>query len=366
LRKEGRFSEKYHEDCVFTVEQFKAWQAKHLPADAAFLYELSGGEPSCSVDYVESVLATLNGKFQIQTHGFGGNSFINMLMKYKDKVDRIGFSYHRKALESLRQKDAAVSSRQARFLDDARFMDNVVKARDAGFQVYVKELLFPQFKEEILKNKKRVEQLGIEFRIQDFKPINGRDRAPYYSQDDLALVHPEYYHTGDRCACRVGYKNVIVRGFDYFAGDVIACWQDPKPVGSIIDDWYNPDYTVNKELTGKLRVDVGSKPKTVENTLNSIVTVNPATSPKIGGTMSTTEEVIRVLTSEIDIYAQQLNLIEAKFKQYELDRNNLAQQGAKISGFIEGARELINRLQNTAATANRSVPPAETPPQATA
>jgi hypothetical protein len=131
----------------------------------------------------------------------------------------------------------------------------------------VKELLFPELKDEILENKRHYEALGIEFRIQDFKGYKGRDPIVYTSED-YAFVHPEYQHSGKHCYCREGYKQVLIRGYDIFGGDVLACWQDPVVVGRINEDWYSGNYAVNitsngNNVIGVQKVYRGTYPKDV-------------------------------------------------------------------------------------------------------
>jgi len=335
-----KVSEKYRSECPFTLAQFKAWRDEHLKDASEFLVELHGGEmshPKCQPIVLDILDDLGKSKFQLQTNGLGDVNFYKEVIKRKDVIDRIGFTYHRKSIEALRKKDDAICA----------FTDAVMLFKEAGFKIYVKEILFPQYKDKILKHKKYWEGHKVEFRIQDFKPLNGRDKAPYYSPEDIALIHPEYYHAGPGCACRVGHKNVIIRGYDWFAGDVIACWQDPTPVGNITDNWYNPNYVVTKKMTGELKVVVGSKDEP-ENSSKIV----PTNKSETGGTMSSDNEVSvklsRILTSKIDTYAQQLNLVEAKLNQYERDRNALTLQAHKLLGFIEGAKEIVEELQKPA------------------
>ncbi|MDR3012547.1 MAG: hypothetical protein LBU70_04980 [Chitinispirillales bacterium] len=237
----GKFEDKYTHTCPFTPRQFMKWRDKHLADGTDFIYELHGGEPSCSHGVVLEILDTIDkGKFQLQTHGLGDAEFYEALIKRKDKIDRIGFTYHRKALKG----NGAV---------DAKFANNVLSVDRAGIPVYVKELLHPDLKDVILKNKTFWKSMGVEFRIQDFKGRRGCEPIPN-TPEDYALIHHEYKHYGSQCACREGRKQVLIRGYDIFAGDVLACWNDPVVVGSVIDDWYNGAYVINRAIDGAIEV----------------------------------------------------------------------------------------------------------------
>ncbi len=167
-------------------------------------------------------------KFQLQTNGIGDVGFYKELIERKDKIDRIGFTFHRTAFDNRIELDTMSKA----------FKKNVLLVKNAGIKVYVKELLFIEHKEHILKHKKTWESLGIEFRIQDFK--GGINKEEKYTEMDLELIHPEYCHGGPSCHCREGYTQIIVRGYDIFGGDVLACWQDHKVIGNIVEDWYEP------------------------------------------------------------------------------------------------------------------------------
>lgn len=246
LDKQGRRHEKYHDTPPFTIEQFTSWRNKHLP-NATFLTELSGGEIShikCQ-QYSLDVIDQLDSHtFQIQTNGLGDKEFYQKLIDRKHRIDRIGFTFHR---EMIAHNEALVN----KYIENVEFMHN------AGMKVYVKELLITSKRDVILENKKFWRSKGIEFRLQDFKGYKGLtfDEYENYSKLDELLIHNEYKHVGKECSCRSGYKNVIIRGFDIFAGDVIACWQDPCVIGNIMEDWYNPDYKIKRDFD-KNEIDI--------------------------------------------------------------------------------------------------------------
>jgi len=246
LDKAGETSNKYSETCAFTPLQFMAWRDKHLSDGESFLYELQGGELSCAPDVVFEIMDTLDkGKFQIQTNGTGSTDFYRRLITYKDKIDRIGFTYHRDCIPA----DELTAFNEA-------FERNVRTVKDAGIKVYVKELLLLKHKAAILVNKAYWEHNGVEFRIQDFKGYKGRTPETdllKYTQGDWDLIYREYRHPNGRCCCRDGYKSILIRGYDIFRGDVIACWNDPTVIGNIVEDWYTP-YSHTEIKDGDLEV----------------------------------------------------------------------------------------------------------------
>jgi hypothetical protein len=220
----------YGGKCAFTVEQYKAWRDKHLADGTEFLCDLHGGEMSFG-DNREVTLRTIDAldkeRFQLQTNGTGDRDFYRALVDRKGKIDRIGFTYHRGIIGGS---------------DVEKFYNNVLFMRDNGITVYVKELLLLDNKAEILNNKAYWESRGVEFRIQDFKGDGGlyANERVKYKPEDWALIHPEYCHYGKSCQCREGYRQVLIRGYDTMGGDVLACWQDHRVVGNIVEDWYEP------------------------------------------------------------------------------------------------------------------------------
>jgi hypothetical protein len=225
----------YGDKCAFTLQQFKAWRDKHLADGTEYLVELHGGEMShldCQ-DIVLDIIDNMGGptKFQLQTNGLGCKSegFYDRLPYRADKIDRVGFTYHRKMMKG-----------------DKVFRANVRLLQEHGIKVYVKELLILEHKAAILNHKKYWEDKGVEFRVQDFKGGGPYPcEADKYTPEDWALIHPEYQHFGPRCACRAGYKQIIIRGYDQHSGDVLACWQDHRVIGHIADGWYEPYKGVN-------------------------------------------------------------------------------------------------------------------------
>lgn len=225
----------YGDKCPFTFAQYKAWRDKHLSDGTEFLMELVGGEishPGCQQIVLDIINDADKERFQLQTNGMGTKGFYTSLVETperKAKIDRVGFTYHRRVIAN-----------SAKMIDT--FVDNVNTLKDAGLKVYVKELLILENKKEILRNKEYWENMGVEFRLQDFKGIGAlySDETVKYTAEDWALINPEYCHLGSDCRCREGYKQILIRGYDQWGGDVLGCWQDHKVIGSIIEDWYEP------------------------------------------------------------------------------------------------------------------------------
>jgi len=254
LEKEGRFNDKYLDQRPFTLQQYIDWRNKHLSNGTEFLCELHGGEMSHpkNQDDVLNIVDIFDKEiFQLQTNGLGDGEFYRELCKRKAKINRIGFTFHR---EMIADKPEIVK----------KYIDNVMLCNSFGIKVYVKELLIKKMRDQILENKKFWIEKGIEFRIQDFKGYGrGKTFEEYqnYTNLDKMLISSEYKHKGTQCSCRSGYKNVLIRGFDIFAGDVICCWDDPCVVGNIMEDWYLPDYRIVKDFS-KGHIDVQGIEKT--------------------------------------------------------------------------------------------------------
>lgn len=255
LEAAGKADTKYTETCPFTVDDFIAWRDKHLSDGTEFLYELQGGEMSYASNHeaVFEILDKIDGKFQLQSNGMGDTAFYRELLQRRHKIDRIGFTFHRFAVLS-----------GEKYIDSERrmrFESNVLLFHELGIPVYVKELLFLDSKDDILRNKRNWEDQGVEFRIQDFKGYRGRDSGELlkYTADDWALIYPEYRHDGKTCHCREGYKQILIRGYDCFAGDVVACWNDLTVIGNIPKDTYTGYERVNILPNGGKDVAVQKK-----------------------------------------------------------------------------------------------------------
>jgi len=232
---------------VFTIEEYLLWRDTHLKDADEIIMHLMGGEPSDNrnVDVVYDILNKTNKeKIEIQSNGLGNEEFFNKLKDYKDKLHRVIFTFHRTVIKD-----------NQKLID--KFIKNVLLVKSFGITVIVKELLIVSQRDEILKNKKFWIAKDVQFKIQDFKGTqSGVSYEEYqqYSPIDFLLVDNEYKHDIDSCCCKRGYKNIIIRGYDFGSGDVIACWFCPTSIiGNIKQNTFHPDYKIIKK-NGKLDV----------------------------------------------------------------------------------------------------------------
>lgn len=224
----------------FTVEEYITWRSTHLKDAEEIVIHFHGGEPTMDVNisYIEKFFSkTKIEKVDVLTNGVGPVSSYERLLKLKPQIFRVGFTFHRKVIG-----DNPVLK--------STFVDRVLMLKKAGIPIYVKEMLFLDYKPEIIAHKRFWQMMNVPFKIQDFKGyIKGEDFTELhkYTTNDINLIDSEYFKTGTKCECLPGYRPIMIRG-GWQAGDVLGCWVDPIVVGNIKDNTYNPDYTV--ELTG--------------------------------------------------------------------------------------------------------------------
>jgi hypothetical protein len=246
---------KWRSERPFSLLEYRQWKETHLKNRKEIILHLFGGEPFCqeNVQDVYHIIDFMDEeKIDLLSNGICDVQRLIDLKKYKDKIHRVGFTYHR---ELLRDKIHLTT----------QFNDNVMFVKDMGINVYVKELLRVQWRDEILKTKRYWLQNGITFKLQDFKGVDrGISHEEYlkYTPIDRALIDPEYKH-GPICACLRGYTNLFIRGFDMadvwkLGGDIIACWHDPVVVGNIKENWYHAGYQIKNMRHG---VEVQLVPK---------------------------------------------------------------------------------------------------------
>jgi len=248
---EGVGTNKWRSCRPFSLEDYRRWRDKHLSDGTDFIMHLFGGEPFCSqnIEDVFSIIEWVDKeRIDILSNGICDISVIQRLEQHKHKFHRIGFTYHRRILD----RNPALIERYNR---------NVSFAKKLGFSVYAKELLIKEYRDKIVEHKRFWLSQGVDFKIQDFKGMDrGISQEEYkkYAPIDYLLVDPEYKH-GQVCSCLYGYKNVFIRGFDMAdvwpkGGDVVACWHFPTVVGNIIEDWFNPNYIIIRQVDGKMKV----------------------------------------------------------------------------------------------------------------
>lgn len=232
----------------FEAWKYARWRDTHLRDAEEIVLHFHGGEPSTALNVrlIESVAPSLRDeRLDMLTNGLGADEAYDALYALPVKLARIGFTYHRKVIG---ENEEATK----------RFIRQVQRACDKHLPVYVKELLFLDKREEILRARDAWEALRVPFFIQDYKgQERGEDFSEFakYTVEDMKLLTPEYVHSGTECSCIPGHRNVIIRG-GWQDGDVLACWIDPVVVGNIHENTYTPGARVVPHAdTGKLKVE---------------------------------------------------------------------------------------------------------------
>lgn len=231
----------------FMSTEFKKWMETHIYTNFnEIIIHFSGGEPfyNINVPSIRNVMFNTNAKFDFLTNGVSiTDTTLDILSEFKSKIHRIGFTYHR----DLEQSTTLSSI----------FEDNVMTVYNMGIPVYVKELLHKDYLLDILNRKRHWEKLNIPFKIQDLQNL---DSSPvHYNARDLMLIDDEYKHQGKYCSCWQGYRSISIRGYDIAAGDVIACWLDPKIIGNVAENTLSLNFCVEiNELLGRRNVTGGN------------------------------------------------------------------------------------------------------------
>ena len=362
LLAKNKYEDKFSNNCPFTFEQYQTWRDKHLFDATDILMELHGGEMSygdnqqLTIDIIDKADKE---RFQLQSNGLGDRNFYAELAKRKDKIERIGFTYHRPMLQ-----DNEVLTN--------KFEHNVRALKGWGIKVYVKELLFLEYKDAILKNKKTWELQDIEFRIQDYRGEGGFN-APKYTNEDFALVDREYHHVlGAECSCRAGYKNIIIRGYDAnayaFGGDVLACWGDPCVIGNINKDWYNPNYTVYRGNDNSIGVATACKvyrgtypqDRYAPEKENEFMQLSKYQLKQRGISMLSEKAIVEraeLLNKSLDVWNANITTRNEQIRAHEEEVRRLAAENAQD---LENAKGAANRIDELKALMN---PPAPTQAQ---
>lgn len=239
----------------FTIDDYKKWRDTNLADAEEILLHPHGGEPTTplNIDFVVQLFESLDReRFEMLTNGLGEKEAYERLLPFKDRMWRVGFTYHRKVIGKNKELTK-------------KFTKNVLMLRDWGFSVYVKELLFIDLKPQIISAKQVWNARGIDYKIQDFKGYErGEDFSEFekYQIEDINLLDPEYVKTSNECYCLAGYKNVLIRG-GWMAGDILACWIDPTVIGNIQDNTFNPNYRLTLTEEG---LEVEGVPKVYKGT----------------------------------------------------------------------------------------------------
>lgn len=231
-----RFVSNYTKPPGFTVKQYITWRETHLKDASDILVHFHGGEPFLSTS-INIILGFLRQskveRVDLLTNGLQDPEDYLKILEFRDRVHRIGFTFHRKMIAHIPYLVK-------------QYEDNVMLLHKEGLPVYVKELMMVDEREAIKEYKKKWKDLGVPFKVQDFKGSNrGRDfsEAHRYTAEDLFLIDPEYRKAGTFCSCVRGYKNILICGHT-MGGSIIACFEDQRIVGSIQENTWNPDFRV--------------------------------------------------------------------------------------------------------------------------
>lgn len=217
-----------------TVSDYCRFRDKFLADAEEIVVELNGGETFLPIN-IAAVTSFIKGtdreRIELQTNGIQPEDSYRALLPFKDRVFRLGFTYHRKMIDRVPSYRTAYES-------------NVLMMKSLGFHVYVKEILFHDERAAIEENRKRWEGLGVEFKIQDFKGaflgLSG-EGCFEYDTEDWGLISSEYIRDVVDCRCKAGYKQLIVMR----DGSVISCYRLPEVVGNMVEGTYRPNYTVS-------------------------------------------------------------------------------------------------------------------------
>jgi hypothetical protein len=218
---------------VVTAPDYCRFRDKFFGDAEDIIVELNGGETFLPINVAAVVIFlrwTGPERIELQTNGIQSEDSYRALVPYKDRVFRIGFTYHRMMINSIPTYRSA-------------FERNVLMMRDLGIKVYVKELLFVDERSAIIDNKRKWEGLGVEFKVQDFKGASlglSGEEAVKYTREDFQMIAPEYLRDPYDCKCKEGYKQLIVMR----DGTIICCYAIQTPVGNMIQCTYEPGYKV--------------------------------------------------------------------------------------------------------------------------
>jgi sulfatase maturation enzyme AslB (radical SAM superfamily) len=231
-----RFISNYYKPNNFTIEQYKKFRNTHLLPAEDLLVHFHGGEPfiDTNINIICNIMKNLElERFDFLTNGIQKIENYKKILPFKNKINQIGFTYHRKMIDSIPELVK-------------KFEENVLFLYNQGIPVYVKELLFIEEREKIKENKRRWKNLNIPFKIQDFKGYDrGKDfnELKKYTIEDWLLVDFDYKKFSKYCSCKRGYKNVLIGGHT-LSGLIFGCFEDMKIVGNIIKNEFNLNYNV--------------------------------------------------------------------------------------------------------------------------
>jgi hypothetical protein len=237
-----RFYSNYTKHQSFTIDQYKKFRDTHLLPAEDILVNFHGGEPFLDTN-INTICTFMRcakiERFDLLTNGLQSRENYERLIPFKDRINRIGFTFHRRMIGNI--PDLV-----------KKYEENLLYLHEQGIPVYVKELLFHEDREVIKENKKKWKALGIPFKIQDFKGFDrGKDfqEIKNYDDEDWYLVDFEYKKCGDTCTCFKGYRNILIGGHT-LGGKVFACFEDMKIIGDIPKNEFNSNYVIKRTRKG--------------------------------------------------------------------------------------------------------------------
>ena len=223
-----------------TVPLYNKFRDKFLADAEEIVVELNGGEsflPINNATVLNFIKRTTTERIEMQSNGLQPPEMYKTLIPFKDRILRLGFTYHRRMIHSV------PSFRQT-------YEKNVLMMRDQGFPVYVKEILFREEFDDIVENKSRWESLGVDFKVQDFKGSfmgTSQEQTEDYTPEEVRLISAEYMRAQNDCRCKPGYKQLLVMR----DGSILSCYDIPDIVGNLIECTWKPNHYVcldNKSL----------------------------------------------------------------------------------------------------------------------
>lgn len=228
----------------WSIDDYLRWRDKCLESGADIVIHLSSGEPEFGRNkaVVDELMANTDREtFDILINGTLPTPETWLAHKYR--IASIGATYHRKTVTEAQ---------------GLAFIKNVLKMRDDGLPVHVKELAFKSLMPETLAAKDFWEDRGVPFKIQHYRKSRCDSDADGEIDEDLIWkIEPEYVtydFDADCCACRKGHEGIILR----LDGRVLACWHDQRIVGDIREATYAPGSRVVKHVAdgGKIKYRV--------------------------------------------------------------------------------------------------------------
>lgn len=230
-----------------TVTMWNKFRDTHLTDAEVIICHMAGGEPFLDTNLNMIMAFIRNTKMEqidLLTNGIQPVEQYKKIVKYADRIHRIGLTYHRKLIHGIE-------------IYEKMFEESATYLKSTGISIYIKELLIPEYRFDILKNKKIWNQRGFDFKIQDFRLNANAGEAKQLDPIplDAIIVSNEYIHIKEICACKDGYKNLIIRK-GWQEGDIIACWYDPKVIGNVVNNEFNPNYKIVRDRKlGRLNVE---------------------------------------------------------------------------------------------------------------